>query len=205
MNGNKGPKTLTIIALSALLVLAAWLASCLTKVGASDQPEFVQVTYLGEGGDYTVDEGLNFIVKTASGFQFFNMPGPVYNALPKERVWSVLGEFEAPTPDYNVTRVIGPVQKNCVIDYATIDDDDDGRVNTFLLDGVVIHTMPQGMSTRGQFVIPADGTLSYHANDSIGMFLGVCETLATPTPSPSSTPTETPTATSTPATMIAPR
>jgi hypothetical protein len=109
-----------------------------------------------------------------------------------------LGDIDAPAPDYQVTRIVGPVQKNCVIDFATIDDDEDDRINYFKLDGTVIYTMGQGLATRGRFVIPVDGVLSYEAQDSIGMFISVCDKKITPTPTATLLPTFTPTATLTP-------
>ena len=158
------------------------------------------LTYLGESGSYSVGEEYNFIVKTRHPFGFMVMPGPEYTARPGERVWSVLGNVEAPAPDHNVTRIVGPVGKDCVIDYATIDDDEDERVNYFKLDGNVIYIMGQGMTTRGRFVIPYDGVLSYEVLDSVGMFISVCNKKVTPTPTMTLTPTATlePTFTPTP-------
>ena len=158
------------------------------------------LAFLGEGGSYSVGEGYNFIVKTRHPFGFMFMPGPEYTAREGERVWSVLGDTEAPAPDHNVTRIVGPVQRDCVIDFATIDDDEDNRINYFKLDGNIIYTMGQGLTTRGRFVIPVDGVLSYEALDSIGMFINVCDTKVTPTPTMTLTPTATlePTFTPTP-------
>lgn len=158
------------------------------------------LAFLGEGGSYSVGEGYNFIVKARHPFRFVFMPGPEYTAREGERVWSVLGDVEAPAPDHQVTRIVGPVQKDCVIDFATIDDDEDNRVNFFKLDGNIIYTMGQGMTTRGRFVIPHDGVLSYEAMDSVGVFVNVCETKVTPTPTMTLTPTATlePTFTPTP-------
>jgi hypothetical protein len=140
------------------------------------------LAFLGEGGSFSVGEGYNFIVKARHPYHFMTMPGPEYNAREGERVWSVLGDFDAPRPEFQNTTVVGPVQKGCVIDFATIDDDEDERINYFLLDGAVIYTMGQGLSTRGRFFIPRDGMLSYEGNDSIGMFLSVCEKKVTLTP-----------------------
>jgi hypothetical protein len=132
------------------------------------------------------------------------MPGPQYTAQSRERVWSVLGDFEAPAPDHQVTRIVGPVRKDCVIDFATIDDDVDDRINYLKLDGVIVYTMGQGMVTRGRFVIPTDGVLSYEAQDSIGMFLSVCDKQVTPTPTSTSLPTFTPTPSLTPTITLTP-
>ena len=158
------------------------------------------LTYLGEGGSYSLCEGYNFIVKTRHPFGFMVMPGPEYTASDGERVWSVYGDTEAPAPDHNVTRIIEPVERDCIVKFATIDDDEDERVNYFKLDDNVIYIMGQGMTTRGQFTIPYDGVLSYEANDSIGMFISVCSEKVTPTPTMTLTPTATlePTFTPTP-------
>ena len=158
------------------------------------------LSFLGEGGSFSVGEGYNFIVKARHPYHFITMPGPEYTAREGERVWSVLGDFDAPAAEYNNTTVVGPVQKGCVIDFATIDDDEDERINYFTLDGGIIYTMGQGMTTRGRFFIPRDGELGYIANDSIGVFLNVCEKKVTLTPSvtPTLTPTLEPTFTPTP-------
>ncbi len=149
------------------------------------------LAFLGEGGTYSVGEGYSFIVKTKHPYSFMAMPGPEYTARPSERVWSVLGDFEAPAAEFQNTTVVGPVQMGCVVDFATIDDDEDERINYFLLDGAVIYTMGQGMATRGRFFVPHDGTLSYIANDSIGMFLSVCDKTVTLTPTMTLSPTAT--------------
>ncbi len=158
------------------------------------------LAFLGEGGTYSVGEGYNFIVKTRHPFSFMFMPGPEYTAREGERVWSVLGDTEAPAPDHQVTRIVGPVQKDCVIDFATIDDDEDNRINYFKLNDSILYTMGQGMTTRGRFIIPSDGMLSYEAQDSVGMFISVCDKKITPTPTMTLTPTATlePTFTPTP-------
>lgn len=168
------------------------------------------LAYLGEGGTFSVGEGYNFIVKTRHPFRFMFMPGPEYTAQEGERVWSVLGNVEAPAPDHAVTRIVGPVQKDCQVDFATIDDDEDERINYFKLDGAIIYTMGQGMTTRGRFIIPVDGVLTYEAADSIGMFINTCSKKITPTPTMTLTPTATleptftPTPTLTPTVSITP-
>lgn len=180
------------VGLAVLTLIQVWQVQADGEVPA--------LAFLGESGTYSVGEGYNFIVKTRHPFGFAFMPGPEYSAREGERVWSVLGDVEAPAPDHNVTRIVGPVQRDCIIDFATIDDDEDDRINYFMLDGEVIYTMGQGLTTRGRFVIPNDGVLSYEAADSIGMFLKVCETKVTPEPTMTSTPTATmePTFTPTP-------
>ncbi|WP_374687963.1 hypothetical protein [Promineifilum sp.] len=165
------------------------------------------LTFLGESGSYSVGEGHNFIVKARHPFRFVFMPGPTYAAREGERVWSVQGDVEAPRAEHQVTTLVGMVAKDCIIEFVAIDDDEDDRINHFLLDGQPIYTMGQGMTTRGRFVVPWAGMLSYRVEDSIGVFLNVCDKQATPTATVTATatstatptipPTETPTATAT--------
>lgn len=190
------------VSLAVLTLMQVW------EVRAdSDVPA---LAFLGEGGSFSVGEGYNFIVKARHPFHFITMPGPEYTAREGERVWSVLGNFDAPAPEFRNTTVVGPVEKGCVIDFATIDDDEDDRINYFTLDGAVIYTMGQGLATRGRFFIPRDGMLAYIANDSIGMFLSVCDKKVTLTPTMTVTPTATleptftPTPTMTPTMTLSP-
>lgn len=162
------------------------------------------VTYLGDSGTFNVGEGYNFIVKSVAPFQFTSYPGPEYTVRGDERVWSVLGDTAAPEPVAHTSRIVGPVEEGCVIDFATIDEDVDDRLSYFLLDDQIIYTMGQGMTTRGRLIIPSNGVLSYKTDDSIGLFLSVCEKIFTSTPGPTETatptlpPTATPTMTLTP-------
>jgi len=180
------------VGLAVLMLMQVWQVQASGDVPA--------LAFLGEGGSYSVGEGYNFIVKTKHPYNFMSMPGPEYTAREGERVWSVLGNVDAPVPEFRNTTIVGPVEKGCVIDFATIDDDEDERINYFMLDGAIIYTMGQGLATRGRFNIPWDGMLSYEANDSIGMFLSVCEKKVTLTPTMTLTPTATlpPTFTPTP-------
>ena len=174
-------RVVTLLTLSLGVGLAVLTLMQVWQVQAAD--DVPALSFLGEG--------YNFIVKTRHPYNFMTMPGPEYTAREGERVWSVLGDFDAPRPENQNVTVVGPVEKGCVIDFATIDDDEDERINYFLLDGAVIYTMGQGLSTRGRFFIPRDGMLSYEANDSIGMFLSVCEKKVTLTPTMTVTPTAT--------------
>lgn len=153
------------------------------------------LAFLGESGSFSVGEGYNFIVKARHPFRFVFMPGPTYTARDGERVWSVLGEVDAPRAEHRVTTTVGMVAKDCIIEFVAIDDDEDERINHFLLDGQPIYTMGQGMTTRGRFVVPHAGLLSYRVEDSLGVFLNVCDQQATPTATvtPTATNTATPT------------
>lgn len=161
------------------------------------------VSYLGESGSFNVGEGYNFIVKAKKPFVFTSAAGPSYRAKNGERVWSVLGGAGAPRAVDKGTYTIGPVEAGCVVYYASIDDDVDDRVNYFLLDGTVIHTMGQGMTVRGRFIVPQSGTLSYQVNDSIGLFLRSCEAMNTPPPQATQTPVPTNTPMATPTLAVA--
>jgi hypothetical protein len=162
------------------------------------------VSYLGDSGTFNVGPGHNFIVKQLRPFRFVSFPGPEYTARADERVWSVQGVVDVPAAEVGITRVLGSVEAGCLIDYVTIDDDVDDRVNYFLLDDEIIHVMGQGLTTRGRFMIERSGVLSYRANDSIGAFVSVCEESVTLTPPPTLTPTATLTPTETPSITMTP-
>ncbi len=79
-----------------------------------------------------------------------------------------------------------------------IDDDVDTRINHFYVDGVLVHTVAQGMVTYGSFVVPASGLLTFYANDSVGLAIRICQDSVTPTPTNTATATATATVTFTP-------
>ncbi len=159
------------------------------------------LVFLGEGANtYTNDPGWDFIVKHSNPFALVFEPGPTYTANATDRVWRSQGTGGAPPAAFHNDIVVGTVAAGCIVRYVAIDDDIDGRFNSFFLNGTLIHTITEGMVTTGEFVIPSDGVLSYEANDSIGMYLDVCGTSnnSTPGPTPTDTPNATPTETSTP-------
>ncbi len=171
--------------------------------------ELPSVVYLGEGaGQYSVNPGGDFIVKRLYPFRFDFEPGVSYTAVAGERVWGMYGSTEAPPAVYDAWNEFGEVQAGCLIDYIGIDDDLDGRLNRFYLNGAVIHTIAEGMVFSGEFIVPEDGQLRMFAEDSVGGWVTVCEEVLTPTPDPSDTPTNTPppteTATNTPTPTIDP-
>ena len=185
------------------LIILAWSQTIspqeTVQQSGTDLPTLV---YLGEGAaTYTIDPGWDFIVKRSNPFDLVFVPGPTYTANDTDRVWRSQGTGGAPPAAFHNDIVVGNVTAGCLVRYAAIDDDIDGRFNSFYLNGILIHTIPEGMVTTGQFVIPQDGELSYDANDSIGMYLDVCSTTVTNTPDPNATetptsnPTETPTST----------
>jgi cell division septation protein DedD len=181
--------------------LATILLAILLFLGGGQQHNLAasaSVEYLGEGGSYTIDPGKIFIVKRLEPFRFVNEPGPTYDAAPGERVWS--STSSAPIAEYHSWLNFGYMPEGCQISYTAIDDDPDDRINKFYLDGEMIHEMPQGLVTGGQFSLPKSGELTLHAEDSIGMWLDKCDVVETPTPTPEIeiTPTETVTPSPTP-------
>ncbi|KAA3659457.1 MAG: hypothetical protein DWQ04_22285, partial [Chloroflexi bacterium] len=190
-----------ISALLLLLIVFAWSRSLpqytTPKQGITNLPTLV---YLGEGANtYTNDPGWDFIVKRSNPFALAFEPGPTYTASATDRVWRSQGTGSAPPAAFHNDTVFGTVRAGCIVRYVAIDDDVDGRFNSFFLNGTLLHTIAEGMVSTGEFVIPSDGELSYEANDSIGMYLDVCGTSNnnTPTPNPTDTPPANPTETPT--------
>lgn len=174
-----------IAALVALLVIGSQLWEPTNVIGLQPVPDYApeDVTYLGQGGRFTIPEGRNFIVKRLKPFRFDLEPGPVYNAAPREDVWSTTGD-DAPPAEFHETVDFGFVQEGCIVRFLAIDDNVDDRINRFFLGDELIYTMEQGMVTTGRFVIPEGGQLTLEANDSIGAWLGVCNISVTETPEP---------------------
>jgi hypothetical protein len=178
---------------------------------ADSLPELV---FLGEGPGTFQTPLDNFIVKTKP-FNFKFEFGPTYEAQAGERVWGSRGTNQAPPAEWDVTEDLGRVEAGCIFKYIGIDDDIDGRINEFRLDGEVLETVAQGMVFSGSFVIPRGGNLTFVARDSVGGYFARCDDRVAPTdtptppptatssptltatPGPSETPTQTPTATST--------
>jgi hypothetical protein len=177
-----------------LLFLAIWTQS-LRQAGAAEM--LPAVRYLGQGGAYTIGPDEDFIVKRLGPFRFDFEPGPTYSAQAAERVWAFSGASDAPPADYHNWHDFGYVQAGCVIEYVGIDDDEDGLVNSFYLDGEIVHTIEEGMVFSGRFTIPAPGVLQLYAADSVGIWANVCEEQVDITPTATATSTATPTATAT--------
>jgi hypothetical protein len=133
-------------------------------------------------------------------------------------VWSIAGPIQEAPPALDGTNVLGQVPAGCQIAYTGIDDDLNAQFNQFLLDGVAIHTIQQGMVFSGQFAIPSAGNLTFVAEDSIGIWIAECENLTatatdmptasptggTPTPTDSVTPTPTDSVSPTPTDSVTP-
>lgn len=165
--------------------------------------ELPGVAFLGEGpNEYTIGPNQNFIVKRPV-FTFDFEPGPTYTAVGKERVWSI-SELNAP-PQRLFEEWVDLKDKpaGCVVRYIGIDDDLDGRRNSFFLDDELIHTIQEGMVFSGEFVIPRDGNLRLYAADSVGGWIDSCVSIIQPTPEATATPTLAPSPTAT-ATLLIP-
>jgi hypothetical protein len=187
------------------LVVAIWIQS-MRQVGTSDGQQLPGLEYLGEGvAEYDVGPLKGFVVKRLP-YRFDYEPGPTYTAARNERVWSISGLNAAPPKYWDEEINLGNKPAGCVIEYVGIDDDVDGRINRFFLDGEVIETVTEGMVFSGNFVLPRDGNLTFFAEDSVGGWIAPCVEIITPTDEPTSTPTETPspTATNTPDPSITP-
>jgi hypothetical protein len=166
--------------------------------GSANAASLPQVVYIDEGPGTFNTPLSNFIVKTLP-FDFVFEPGPTYTSYTTERVWGVSGANGAPPAIWDETVDLGPVQGGCIARYVGIDDDLDGRRNTFLLDGIELHTIDEGLVFSGSFLIPEDGELLLRADDSVGGWFSPCDEIVTPTltASPTSTITSTPEATPT--------
>lgn len=183
-------RIITIILLGFLGVEAVSQAA----VPKQADPPLPTLVYLGEGPQtFNNEPGWNFIVKRLYPFRFEFVPGPTYTAVTGEFVWASMGTGGSPPAVYHQSVEVGFVQAGCVVSYIGIDDQVDGRINHFTLDGMIIHTMTEGMVTSGKFNVPQAGVLGYVAEDSIGLYIDVCEIeIETPIP-PTSRPTLTPT------------
>ena len=185
------------------LMVVAWISmmgpqESALGVARQEVPELPSVTFLGEGpATLTINPDHTFLVKYRRN-DYKEVDGPTYEAKAGERVWdySFVPDDEAIL--YSEEHIWGSVTAGCVIQYVQIDDDIDSRINHFYVDGVLVHTVNQGMVTYGNFVVPADGTLTFFANDSVGLAITICGSIVTPTPTNTATSTATATVTFTP-------
>lgn len=179
-------------------LLMGWLLSLNQFAPAQyNNGELPTLEFLGEGEATYNEPGWNFIVKRLKPYRLIFVPGPTYTAAKDERVWRSMGTDGAPPAVYHDDIEIGLVEEDCIIQYLSIDDDIDDRINHFRLDGEILFSIPQGMVSKGEIVVPRAGFLSYDANDSIGMYLTVCEQFMTPEPTLTLEPTSTGTVTAT--------
>ncbi len=175
------------------------------------QAELPIIRWLGEGGTtYTLEAGFDTFIVKRLPFRFdleagtVNAAGEtVYQAAPKERVWSCQGNCQLPAVYHDAYR-IGDFGPGTRLNLVVIDDDgleqnNDQRknwwaVNEPLAPYLVIED--QQMVQYLSLDIPSQGTWYYYANDSIGV-VATCSEPSLPTPTPTTTATETPTATAT--------
>jgi hypothetical protein len=173
----------------ALVVLAVFTFAAFfdAPARAASLPE---VVFLGEGpGTFTTPLD-NFVVKLVP-FDFDWQPGPTLEANAGQRVWGVRGTNEKPPKLWHEEVNLGTVKAGCISKYVGIDDDVDGRINFFTLDGEVVETVKEGMVFRGSFVIPRDGNLTFVADDSVAGWFAKCDEQVQPTPTATAAATET--------------
>jgi hypothetical protein len=192
-------KKFSVIAAFFLLLIVIMMS----MDGFASADSLPELVFLGEGPGTFQTPLDNFIVKTAP-FDFKFKFGPTYEAQAGERVWGSRGTNQAPPAEWDVTEDLGQVETGCVFRYTGIDDDIDGRINEFRLDGEVVETVAQGMVFSGSFVIPHDGNLTFVARDSVGGYFARCEGRVPPTDMPTATSTAMETPTETPIVTITP-
>ncbi len=179
------------------LVMAVWVQSMRQVNNTADSDQLPGIEFLGEGpGEYTVGATQNFIVKRLP-YRFDFESGPSYTGVGEERVWSISGLNNSPPALWDEEIDLGQKPAGCVIEYIGIDDDIDGRINTFEVNGEVVETVTQGLVFSGNFVLPESGDLKFIARDSVGGWISDCVDIITPTDEPTETPTNTPSPTST--------
>ncbi len=187
-------KVLFLVGLISILAALTGAVAWPQTIQASSLPN---VVYLGDSGTHSIPSGEQFIVKRLSPFRFDSVGGSSYTIQSRERLWQ--STTSAPPAIYHATVELGYAPPGCWVRYVAIDDDVDDRINHFYQNGVVVHTMSQGMVVEGQFYLDTGGNLTMVADDSIGMWAEVCEEVVPPTPPPTNTatPTLVPTATPT--------
>ncbi len=195
-----------MVGIVALALIAIW-TQALRRVESGRGPtQLPSIVYLGDSGTFTIPAGEEFVVKRLGPFRFDLEFPPSYTAGANERVWQAQGVSVAPPAIYHEPAIIDTVPEGCIVEYLVIDDDLDGRINYFRINGVRFVTEPEGMVTGGQFTVPEAGVLSYEANDSVGGWINYCLQEETPTPTPTNTETSTPrpTETNTPTSSATP-
>lgn len=163
------------------------------------------VRFLGEGpATFDIDPAHTFVIKVPGTNHYREEAGPTYAAAARERVWDFSDTPNDGVILFHQWQSYGIVQAGCVIQFVQIDDDVDNRINHFYVDGAEVYTVPQGMVTYGNFVIPSTGELTFYANDSVGLITRVCYDKVTQTPTMTPTATATETVTPTPTMTLTP-
>ena len=202
---NSSQRFVRFLPLAALLIVLFLFLRSLALLSAPAPVDHAPgITYLGEGeAEYSFGPGHTFIIKRPP-FRFDAVNTEVYQARAGERVWLASGVDAAPPAQYRDVRLIGAVDAGCEITFTILDDDVDGRLNRFLIDGVPVYQTGEGMVVHGSFLAPVAGLLAFEALDSVGAYIHECESISTLTPSPSPTPSDTPTLTPSPSPTITP-
>jgi LPXTG-motif cell wall-anchored protein len=157
------------------LLATAVLAVLFNIISGNAYAALPEVRFLGGHPDtYTKESDEVFVIKKVSPFRFINQEdGNSYTTQGQhERVWISNAEWNSVYHDW---KSFGEVSNNCKVKYVAIDDDEDSRINRFYIGDDVVHTMDQGMVVKGEFTVKDGGELKLYAEDSIALFVEVCE------------------------------
>lgn len=186
-------KTSTLLKLSlaiGLTAIALYARNFYSSVEAAGLPD---VIFLGEGKTpqtFPIGTGFRSIKKAhCDGFKYF-YGGPPNVTIGEcdeplkhpERAWKTNGAANPITKKGEGSIVnYGQQQKGCKVEYLVIDDDVDGKLVKWTLDGNVVHTNDQGMVSKGSFVLNKNGELKLETDESIGVYeINVCEETQAP-------------------------
>lgn len=176
------------ISTTSFLATTLFLSSVFTVNVYGALPDIV---FKGTNDTFTATSSdQSFLVKRSEPFRFDREAGDSYTAKGEERVWMVSDDHLVSL--YKKSFTFGYVEPGCVIDYVQIDDNDDDRRNTWYIDGLAVHTMPQGWVVYGSFTAPNGGELVLEAKDSIAaqMEFSCIENPPVPTTTPIPEPTQ---------------
>ncbi len=189
-----------IAIMAGLLLLLVTMAVVVNErvEPAQAQSGLPEIQFIGQGpGDFTspLDD---FIIKTVSPFSFSFREGPTTTLSSERRIWGVRGTNNVGSI-WHETVDLGSVDAGCIVEYIGIDDDPDGRINYFQVNGETVETVTQGLVFQGSFVVPEDGSMTFTAEDSVAGWFTRCADRVDPTLTPTLVPTITlePTATGT--------
>lgn len=187
-------KVFTLFVLSIPLAVVLGISRPVFAFPAAQQGELPQITFLGEGPDtFSTDPPLKLLVKTYQDgvFYFTAVDGTTYEAKAHERVWSIDAMPAQSIRLFEEQKSFGDVPAGCAVHYVQIDDNVDGRRNTFFINGKPLQTVEQGWVTYGSFIVPEAGELTFFAEDSIGLVANLCQVTTTEVPTETTSPTST--------------
>jgi hypothetical protein len=171
--------------LLAVSLIAGALLVLRPPTGVTAQTEGLPaITFLGQGpGTFTVESPLLFLVKTYRNNQwlFIGVDGPSFTAGANERVWSIDRMPAETIRLHDEWKSFGTYPGGCTLNYVQIEDNPDSRRNTFYFNGQVMQLVEQGWVTYGSLTMPADGELTFFAEDSVGIVLTGCLNQVEPT------------------------